>query len=178
MAAFSLGSVTLNPYPLIWRADPVRIAFPAPQRPDLAALRSAIPRFAWARPFGDGCRGRVGADTVVLWYQRPFRRKDMSPVLDARLTTIDGILCLNGIYRMSHYGRVFMTIWFSFLILLLPFFFLAGVSDLLAGNLAGLGFAVAPLMMLGFGLALLQWGQSGWAEDKRLIEAFVVARVG
>ncbi len=169
--------MTLNPYRLIWRADPVRIALPSHNSAELSRLRSALPRTALSRLGTDGCRGYVGHDTVVLRHYRAFYRNDMSPVLDARLRAEPGGTFLEGVYRMSQYGRVFMTVWFTFLLILLPFFVIAGLSEVTTGRLEGLLFVMTPALMIAFGIGFLRWGQSDWDLDKRRIEAFVTTRL-
>lgn len=161
----------LNPYAMLWRADPRRIPLPA-GTPGLSTLRAAVPRFGW---FSEGCRGQIGDDRLRLRYQRPFYRNGMAPVLDARLVRDAQGAHLDGVYRMSMYGRLFMTVWFSFLLLLAPIFLMAGVAGLRdGGDPMSLVFPIAPLLMLGFGLAFLNYGQRGWDDEKRLIEQWIL----
>ena len=169
--------MTLNPFRLIWRADPARISLPDHTPVELAPLRSALPRTAFSRLTADGCRGHIDRDTVVLRHYRSLYRNDMNPVLEANLRTDSTGTYLEGVYRMSQYGRVFMTGWFSFLLILLPFFVLAGLNEVLGGNMEGLLFMVAPPGMIAFGIWFLRWGQSGWDVDKQRIETFITTHL-
>jgi hypothetical protein len=165
---------SVNPYRLIWRADPVRMPLPPGGEQDLAALRAALPNSGWLNSIREGFRGRVDGNCVVLQYYRPFRRSDLNPVLDARLTTDENGPCLVGVYRMSQYGRVFMSIWFTGLFALLPFFLIAGVAALWSGGEpARIGLLVVPLVMVVAGFLFLKLGQQQWDDDKRLIEQFI-----
>ncbi len=164
-------NLRFNPYGMLWRADPVRLTLPQGTA-GLAPLRAAVPRFGWS---GEGCRGQVGEDRLRLRYQRPFYRNGMAPVLDARLVRDAQGAHLDGVYRMSTYARLFMTFWFSFLLLLTPMFLIAGVAGLRDGNdPMSLIFPIAPLLMLGFGLAFLNYGQRSWDDEKRLIEQWIL----
>jgi hypothetical protein len=161
----------LNPYTMIWRADPVRFPLPVTTK-GRAALRDAVPRFTLLR---EGCCGAVGEDWVRLRYQRPLSRNGFAPMLDARLLQEQNAWYLSGVYRMTTYGRLFMTVWFSFLLLMLPFFLVTGAAGLASGGeVANAGFLVVPLLMVAFGLAFLNFGQRGWNEEKRLIEQWIV----
>jgi hypothetical protein len=67
-----------------------------------------------------------------------------------------------------------MTTWFSFLLILLPFFLVSGLkafSD--TGEMENLGFLIVPPAMIAFGIAFLNFGQRSWQDDKARLEHFL-----
>jgi hypothetical protein len=167
-----------NPFRRIWRADPIRIPLPAGFGASLAPFRGAVSRFGLLSLGSDSCVGSVTDTRVRLRHKRAFWHNDMAPVLDAVMTTDVHGRCLSGVYRSSWHTRILLTIWFGFLLLLLPFFILAGLTQAVPGSaFLNLVFAGAPLAMLLIGSGMLIWAQRCWDEDKRFLEAFVTAHL-
>ena len=171
--------MVVNPFPLIWRADPFHLSLPSHDPDLLLPLKQAVPRFGLFSLSRQACVGRVTRDRLLLRHQRPFIHNDMAPVLDAAYLLNESGPRLIGVYRMSWYSRWFMTIWFGFLMILLPIFVIVGLIGLVTdGALSNLVFILSPLAMIAFGLALLQWGHRSWDEDKHVLESFVASRLG
>jgi len=124
------------------------------------------------------CVGQVTDERVRLRHKRAFFHNDLSPVLDAVVTTDSQGRCLRGVYRTTWYSRIFLTFWFGALLLFAPFFMYAGATTTVPGGmLMNVVFSLGPIGLILVGSAMLIWGQRSWDDDKRFIEAYIAGKL-
>ncbi len=170
--------MTLNPFPAIWREVPAHFTVHGSSQKAAAALRARIRRSAISTPFSEACVGKVSDDSIRLRRYRPWLRNGMSPFLDARLVAECDGLGFVGVFRMTWYARIFLSVWFGAVLVFIPIFAVAGLHVLFArGDALGALFGVAPLVMFLFGRLLLAWGEWMWVSDESYIRSFVLSQL-
>ena len=163
----------LNPFPIIWRSEPVRIPMPADPAATLEAIRARLPGWSLRMWFRDGCIGSVTSDRVRLKRYRPLSRNDFAPLLDATISEEDGSRALVGVLRASWPIRIFLTAWFGIAIAFIPTFLIAGVSSTHVNGLSRIAFMLGPIALFLFARAILAYSQNHWTADARYLANFV-----
>lgn len=142
----------------------------------LTRLRRATPRYAILRPFSSGCVGGVDGDRIRVLRYRPLRHQGFRPVLYARLVNDLRGSHLAGQFRASIFTRLFMSLWFGFVVIMIPIFWLGTVAN--GDPEARWALAIAPVFIGLFGYALLLYSQTDWSEDVKAITDHVDHCVG
>ena len=166
----------INPFSVIWRADPVRIAMPADAEAALTRIRARLPGWRWfdIPLFTECCIGRVEGTRVRVEHRLRWRRNGFSPVLDAIQVADAAGPCLKGVYRGSWMARIWLSTWFGFLTAFLVVFYpTLLLSDDRRGGPNSLVGMFIPVGMFIFGLLILWIGQRTWPADKAYIERFL-----
>ena len=149
----------INPFPVIWRAEPVRLDFHGDVGVQFERVRERLRGWRISDWFREGCRGRVGVDRLRLERYRPWRRRHHSPVLDISPAMDERGPCLVGVYRNAWQVRVFLSIWFAFVIAIIPLLFGAAVTSMWARDRTGaVMLMILPTAMFLFGRVILTVG--------------------
>ena len=132
-------------------------------------LRPIVHRTVITTLLSRGLIGKIQERRVRLTIYRPLFANSFSPVFDASFEEADGATWLVGRFRLHRFVRVFLSIWFGGVVLigalLVPF----GIIGVLAGSLEAAVMVFGPLLMLGFGIALVKLGSFFGAADERYI---------
>jgi len=181
----------LNPFPVIWRSEPVRIELPADTRAALDQVRERLPGWSLGVWFREGAIGRVTESRIRLKRYRPYRRNDFAPLLDAEVRDMDGSPALVGAFRASWPTRIFLSLWFGVAALFIPLFLFAAVLsfttgadrevftagsrgvELVVNDVSRVVFMVGPLLLFLIGRGILAISERHWDADKRYLEEFV-----
>jgi hypothetical protein len=182
----------LNPFPVIWRSEPVRIELPPDSAAALESVRERLPAWSLRMWFRDGAIGRVSESRIQLKRYRPLRRNDFAPLLDAEVRDADGTRALVGAYRASWPTRIFLSLWFGVAILFIPLFLIFAIMsyaatgpttevlrtgsrgiEVFANDVSRVVFMVGPLLLFLIGRGILAVSERHWDADKRYLEEFV-----
>ena len=163
----------LNPFPIIWRSEPVRIELPPDTAAALGAVRARLPGWSIGMWFKEGAIGRVTESRVRLKRYRPLRRNDFAPLLDATISDADGTRALVGMFRASWPTRIFLSAWFGIAILFIPLFIIIGATRFTANDASKVIFMIGPLLIFLIGRGTLTYSQNHWNADKHYLEQFI-----
>ena len=165
----------INPFPIIWRSEPVRLELPADGRPALDRVRDRLHGWSPRTWFKDGCRGSVTDTRLrVKRYRLHHRRSNTGPVLDAGITMSGRTALIVGVYRTAWVERVFLTLWFTLVILAIPAGLVAAWSFAPKSDWIGaLEFGLGPTALLLSGRAIFAVNQRHWDADKDYVTRFL-----
>ena len=128
--------------------------------------------------FSSGVLARVSSSRFRLRYRRPFVHNSFAPILDGRIEATSTGSLVHAHFRWHRFVLGFMMVWFSSIVGIGGAIFVISARALFRGeNRVGeanvwLGL-LFPIGLLGFGIALVRFGQFLGRTDKREILSFI-----
>jgi len=103
-------------YTMIFGSHPA--SYPAIGSPADAAERLSmhVQQSVFRTMFTEAIVGKVTVDKVVLSRYRPWIRNSFNPVFRGRFVFLDGRTMLTGVFGLHKFVKIFMSVWFGFLL--------------------------------------------------------------
>lgn len=122
--------------------------------------------------------GQVANRTLHVGLHRPFVSNSFAPIFVGSIRRSNDQTCISGVFRLRGFVRIFMTIWFGFIIFWSAFGIPSGIIMLIGGKIEGAMFVVVPFAMFGFGVVFLKVGVKLGETNQHLIQDKITEIVG
>ncbi|MDX2411322.1 MAG: hypothetical protein QNK34_05130 [Woeseiaceae bacterium] len=157
---------------------PIRITTPLSPDATERRLKDRITRIGIPLLMSKRLVGTVKEREVKVRLHRQFMSNSFGPVFAGSISAEDGQTVLRGVYRLHKYIHTFFKVWFGFIIIWSTVGIPAGLVQLLAGEPEGAIFVVAPIVMVGFGVAFVRLGEYFGNKDHKLIAQKIAEAIG
>ena len=163
---------------LLYAEMPLEISSPLSATMVFERLRGEITRFAFPLTMSERLVGVLTRGTLKIRAHRPFISNSFAPLFVGNIEQGEHQTYVRGVFRHSLFVRGFMTLWFGFLAALSIIIIPGGLIMLLMGDIDGVVYVFAPIVMFGFGILLLKLGNVFGSKDRDVIRAKITDAIG